>query len=77
MQKPRKFRRFGWIFFPVWIAGVSIFICMATADSLWGFELGYRPQDIVLCFGMLGFGLLFWLVWDWFFKLAERYGPPE
>jgi hypothetical protein len=77
MQKPRNFRRFGWIFFPAWIAGVSIFTCMAAADSIWHFGWGYRPQDIALGVGMLGFGVLFWLVWDWFFKLAERYDPSE
>ena len=77
MQKARKFRRFGRIFFPLWLAFVAVFICLATADSVWRLGWGYRPQDILIGAGMLVFGAVFWLIWDRLLWVAERYGPSD
>jgi hypothetical protein len=42
---------------------------MAAADVMGHFGWGYRPQDILLGFGMAAFGVLFWFAWGWMFKL--------
>jgi hypothetical protein len=63
--------RFGRVFIPLWIAGVALFTFAAAADAIWHFGWDYRWRDVLLGIGMLLFGVLFWFVWNWMFKIVR------
>jgi len=57
-----------------------LFTAAAAADTLWHFGWGYSWQDSLLGSGMAAFGILFWFIWNWMFKLIRwlnesRFGP--
>ncbi len=72
--------RFGRIFIPLWTGLAGLFTAAAAADALWDFGWGYRWQDAVFGLGLIAFGVVFWFVWNWMFKLIRwlteaRFGP--
>jgi len=78
----RKMWRWGRIFIPVWIAGVGIFVGAAAIDATWHLGWGYHWRDALMGLGMIAFGALFWIAWNWSFKVISRvnetfYGPDQ
>jgi hypothetical protein len=72
--------RFGRIFIPLWIALAALFTAAAAADALWHFGWGYGWRDAVFGLGFVAFGVVFWFVWNWIFKVIRwlneaRFGP--
>ncbi len=61
--------RFGRIFIPIWVTLAVLFTASAAADALWNFGWGYRWQDALFGLGFVAFGIFFWFVWNWMFKL--------
>jgi hypothetical protein len=76
----RRTHRFGRVFMPIWIACAALLTLAAAADSAWHFGWGYKWQDALVGLGMIAFGFLFRIAWDWMFKIISYlnevfYGP--
>lgn len=64
--------RFGRVLIPLWIAFAALFTAAAAADALCDFGWGYRWQDAAFGMGFVSFGVVFWFLWNWMFKLIRR-----
>ncbi len=76
----RKMWRWGRVFIPLWIGLVGLLTAAAAVDAAWHLGWGYEWNDVLGGLGMMVFGAVFWVLWNWMFKVIRflnetLYGP--
>ena len=60
---------------------VALLTSAAAVDATWHLGWGYDWADVLGGIGMIAFGFVFWVVWNWMFKfirsLNETFYGPE
>jgi hypothetical protein len=67
----RKQWRFGRVFIPIWIVFVALLTAFYAADIVWDWGWNASWRDVLLGLVGVAFGFVFWLAWDWMFKVLE------